>query len=583
KAATFRKGDRALADLSSFIQLGLGDTAAARKGFEAVLAGLPNDLDARFGLALLDLAAGKKTEARSRLEDSLRVSPQNARALLSLALIALDQGRNGEAASLVEKALATQSSDARVQLVAARLAASRGDRAVAIFHAKNAIELQPDKGEARRLLGSLLFAGADFEGTAALMRESVARNRKDQAAWFTLGLAQRALGKTSEAIYSLETALGILPDDEVARISLENLVVDSTPLEAAQRQTYADWHVAKGREFEDRSYFDQALVEYKRALRIYPYSVQGRARYAELLRKRGYPAKQLSELRFLESIGKADRNTLDAIEIYASLLSDSVGLAWGLDQYALQKRPYRIALFIQGGQPTEFHTDAGTILLRYLSDILASTSRLRLLVLPPRVSAQSEAFRLAREAEADYYLLFTLQETEREIQLGGELRVGRTGSLATNFRSFRTGNDRVKNTTIRLADTLVAALQPKGAIMKRNQDMAVIDLGSSDGVKVGDRFTVIKKGALTVKSEGLGPSWQSQAVVGSFTVAKLDEEVASGTLKSSGFFDTINVGDEIVATPPEPAKAGAKPVSAPPKTLAEPEFPGLYISIKQLR
>ena len=64
KAEVFRKGDNALVDLEGFIRLALSDVAGARKRFEAVLLPAPNDLDARFGLALIDLAEGRRTEAK---------------------------------------------------------------------------------------------------------------------------------------------------------------------------------------------------------------------------------------------------------------------------------------------------------------------------------------------------------------------------------------------------------------------------------------------------------------------------------------------------------------------------------------
>jgi tetratricopeptide (TPR) repeat protein len=460
-----------------------------------------------------------------------------------------------------------------------------------MFHAKNSIEIDPVRPDARRLLAILLYDGGDFEGVAALMREAISRDRKDATSWFTLGLAQFALGKTAEAIYSLSTASGLVPDDEVMRIALENLVMDSSAFEASQREPYAEWHIAKGFELEQRSYFDQSLIEYRRALRIYPYSVRGRTLYAELLRKRGLPAKQLSELRFLESIGKANRSTLDSIEIYASLLADGVGLSWGLDQYALTKRPYSVAIFIQPGQLEEYHTGGAGTLVRYLTDILASSSRLQVLPLDPRIGGPSEAFKRAREADADYYLTLTLRETDREIELGGELRVGRTGSVATTFRSYRTGNDRVKNTVVRLADSLVSSLQPEGSILKRSQDGALIDMGASDGLKAGDKLLVLKKGSLGVKNEGMGPSYAVSSIVGTLTVQQLDEEVCSGLLKSSGFFDTINSGDEVIAAPAEVASTSGGQSTAPaaknpggqPKPVSEPNFPGLFVSIRGLR
>lgn len=581
RAAPLRKGDLALVDLEGFIRTGLGDLAGARARFSSVLGSAPNDLDARFGLALLDLAEGKRTEAKARFEDSLRIAPLDARSLASLALVALDQGRLGDASALIERALAAHADDARVQEVAAQVDARRKDYASAVFHARNATQLKPESSRYHSLLGTLLYASGDYKGGESVMRDAVAVDRKDELAWFALGQTQVAQGELSDAIYSFDTATGLKPDDEVARLALEDAVIDSSPLEGGLRQRYSDWHVAKGKELEDRSYFDQAIVEYRRALMIYPYSVEGRMRYAELLRKRGYPARQLAELRFLESIGKADRSTLDSIEIYTSLLAGSVATDWSVDQFALPKRPYKIAIFWETDLAVEYHLGSAPVLRRYLVDLLSPSSRMTILPLKPRVDSPGEAFKLAREAGADYYLVLSVQESDREIQLGGELRVGRTGSLATSFRSYRTGNDRVKNTAERLAESLVAALQPKGSILKRSQDSALVDLGSSDGFKVGDSLLVLKKGNLGVKSEGLAPSWADQAQVGTLTITSIDEEVATGTLKNSGFFDTINVGDEVIAAPPPAGKTATTPAAS--ASASASEFPGLFIAIRQLK
>ncbi len=231
RAAPFLRGDPRLADLEGFIRVGLADLAGARASFSSVLATRPNDLDARFGMALLDLAGGKKTEARLRLEDSLRLSPQNARALLSLAVIASDQGRSDEAQALIEKALRYHGSEPRTQYVAARLSAERGDSADALFHAQTALELKPDFPEARLLLASLMYESGSYDQAVAVMRAAVSSDRKDGMAWYTLGLAQEGAGKRGDAIYSLKTAASLRPDDEIVRIALEDAVMDGTALE----------------------------------------------------------------------------------------------------------------------------------------------------------------------------------------------------------------------------------------------------------------------------------------------------------------------------------------------------------------
>ena len=583
KAAPFRKGDSGLADLEGFVRIGLGDVGGARKSFASVAAALPNDLDARFGLSLLDLSEGKKSEARARLEDSLRISPQNARALLSLALIAADQGREAEARTLVESALRYHGSEPKTQYVAAGISAAAGDFDKAAFHARNALDLKPSYSEARLLLGSLMYRSGSFDQAIALMREAVARDRKDGMAWYTLGLAQEGAGKRPEAIYSLKTAASLRPDDEMARIALELVVSESTGAEDASRASYADWHVVRGREFEDRSSYDQAIFEYRRALRIYPYSKQARLLYAGMLKARGFPGKYLSELRFLKDNGAADQAVLDSIETYDSLLVDALGRNWGVDEGALPKRPYKIALMYLGSPDGTIHASGQELALRYLTDILASSSRAAVLPVAPRASSFSDAFRTAREAEADYFAIVSFKETERDVEIDVDLRVARTGSSATSFKAYRTGNDRVKNSASRAADLLISALPPLGSLVKRRQESVLVDLGRADGIAQGAKLVVVKKGAAQAKPEGLGLGYPQSSVLGDVSLTAIGEEVSEGTLKGAGFFDTVNIGDEVLLAPGGASATGAAAPATSPSAEPQKEWPGLFAAVRVLR
>ena len=613
KATPFLKGDASLADLEGFVRVGLGDLDGARRAFAAVSARLPNDLDARFGLSLLDLAAGKKTDARDRLEADLRVAPRDARVLLSLALIASDQGRDADAQSLVETALRYHGSEPRTQFVAASLAAASGDYGTAAFRARNALDLKPGYPEARLLLGSLLYGARSYDQAIAIMREAVARNRKDGMAWYTLGMAQEGAGKHADAIYSLKTAVSLRPDDEMARLALEFVVRDSTGAEDQSRGPYADWHVFRGKELEDRSFYDQAIFEYRRALSIYPYDKQARQSYALMLKSKGFPGKYLSELEFLKDNGLADQGALDSIEAYGSLLSSSLGRRWSVDEEALTKRPYKIILAYVDKPVNGPHVAGQDLALRYLQDILASSSRAEAVPAPLAEASFAEAFKAARDSDADYFVLVSVKEDERDIEIDADMRVGRTGSPAASFKSFRTGNDRLKLSAARTADLIVSSLPPLGALVKRSQDKVLVDLGKSDGLRPealagagagasggpGIRLAVVKKGSVQPKPEGLGLVYPPAALLGEVTLSAVGEEVSEGTLKSSGFFDTVNIGDQVVLAPAPaagtttaagtsgsatavPAAPGAQPPALP---LAEPqkEWPGLFTAVRALR
>ena len=85
-----RKHDRhnlGLINLEASIRTGLGEVEAARELYRSVLTTEPHNLEARFGLAGLDLADGKKRLASLQYLETLKTSPGNKRALLILALL----------------------------------------------------------------------------------------------------------------------------------------------------------------------------------------------------------------------------------------------------------------------------------------------------------------------------------------------------------------------------------------------------------------------------------------------------------------------------------------------------------------
>ena len=389
--------------------------------------------------------------------------------------------------------------------MAASIAAAAGDFDTAAFYARNALDLKPGYAEARLLLGSLMYRSRSFDQAIALMREAVARDRKDGMAWYTLGLAQEGAGKPADAIYSLKTAASLRPGrrDGAHRPRVRRHRFHEgarTP----RASPYADWHIVRGKEFEDRSSYDQAIFEYRRALGLYPYSKRGRLLYAGMLKARGFPGKYLSELEFLKDNGVADQSILDSIETYDSLLVDALGRNWGIDEEALAKRPYKIALM--------YIDRPGSGYTRGARNSCSATSRTssprrrgpQILPVAAKASSFADAFRTAREAEADYFAIVSFKETERDVELDIDLRVARTGSPAAPSRPIGRATTESRTAPPRTADLLVSALPPLGSLVKRSQDRVLVDLGRSDGIADGAKLVVVKKGAVQAEPEGLG-------------------------------------------------------------------------------
>lgn len=578
KARALSRGSTSLANLEAFILIAQGNLEGADSVVTEVLSREPYNKEALFAAAELDVARGKAGSAAIRYREAARRYPDDRRALLSLALVLGSLGDLEGARSFASRAAAQNPDDPRVLFYAAYLEASAGRFEAAGKELEAALALKGDYALARSLLAQVRYRLGRYEEAVRLADENIAANRNDASSWYLKGLSFARLGRPADARAVLASALSIDPQDEFVRAALEDLVISSTSAESAERARWARFHFDSARDYRGRNLSDQALFEYRRGLRLDPYSKE-RAAYADLLRTLGYPARQLAELRFMQELGKADRAVNDAVEAYDSLLTDALYRRWSVDPAALESRHWKVAVVSVAGQSASRHVDAGPIAAAFTRDVLVHDDNIDSVNIEIRQPSFSAAFRSAREAGADYFLIVSATESGRDLSLKGELYVARTGSAAANFSAFRTGENRLRNAVKKIADGLGAALPFRGVLVSRRAGVALIDKGRVNGVAAKAAYEIVRAGAMIPLNEGIGLSYGQEDVVGTITVDEVDEQVSMGTLARTGFFDRIAAGDEVVAVQPadpaKKAKAGSQEA-----VVADPELRWLLRNLR---
>jgi len=572
KARLLARNSTSNANLEAVTLIALGRLDAAAAVISEVLAREPYNREALFAAGELDIARGRSADALLRYRDAVRRYPDDRRLLLSLALVSGSLGDNVSALSFIDKALSQHPDDYRVFYYAAYVNAHADRLPQAISWSEQALILRPGYGPARSLLANLRYRNGQYAEAARLADESIAANRNDMGAWYLKGLSYIRLGRSAEALTVLGNAIAIDANDEFIRTILEDTLIAATTLEDQRRSRWAVWHFDRARDYRSRSLVDQALFEYRRGLRLNPYA-RDRREYADLLRIQGYPARYLEELRFLQDLGIADSSLNDAVEAYSSLLSGALFQRWQVNPLELDGRHWNIAVFSLAGQSSYYHADAGAVASAYIREILVHDRSIIPMNLELRQPSFAHAFRTAREANADYFLVISTMENERDISLKGELFVGRTGASAGSFYTYRTGVDRLRNASRGIADQLGAALPLRGRLVLRKQAQGLIDKGKVDGVKKDAVYDVVKKGRPQLAHEGIGLIYADGDIVGKITIETVDEEVASGALTRNGFFDRIEAGDEVILR----VSGDVKP---PPETAANPELRALLRTLR---
>jgi tetratricopeptide (TPR) repeat protein len=574
KARRLARGNLGLANLEAFVLIALGQLNEASAIISEVLAREPYNKEALFAQAEMDIARGRAGEAVSRYREVARRYPDDQRVLLSLALVLGSLGQYDTARTYTERVLSQHSEDYRAYYYAAYLDSRAGRFPSAIRYAERALYFRPGFAPAKALLANLRYRSGQYDEAVRLADEIIAGRRDDAGAWYLKGMALSRLGRLGDAISVFSSAAGIAPDDEFIRAALEELLITGTGLEEQGRRRWAGWHFNRAKDYRARNLSGEALFEYRRGLRLNPYARERRD-YAEILRLQGFPARFMEELRFMQDLGLGDQGIDDAVQTYNSYLSTALYRRWEVDPLLITKRHWNLAVFSVASQSAFYHVDAGAVVSAYLKDILSHDRNIAPMELELRQASFSSAFRTAREKGADYFLVVSVTESERDISLTGELFVGRTGSPAGTFRAYRTGPDRLRNAVRNLLEQITAALPFRGELAVRKAGNALIDKGRADGVKAENIYDVVKKGRISVRNEGIGLSYAQDDVVGSIAVSEADEEVASGALTRSGFFDRIEAGDEVILR----SEQGGTPPPAQ-GTAADPELRTLLRSLR---
>ncbi|MDR0376056.1 MAG: tetratricopeptide repeat protein [Treponema sp.] len=577
KARVLARGNIALANLEAFILIALGRLDAASQVIVETLSREPYNKEALFAASELDIARGHSGDAVRRYQEAVRRYPDDRRLLVSLALVQGSLGNTDQARAYIERALLQHPDDYRVYYYAAYLDAGAGRINSAITYAENSLFYKPGFDPARSLLANLRYRTGKYEEAARLADEAIAFNQKNLSAWYLKGMSYAQLGRKGDARNIFINALAIDQSDEFIRIALEERLIADTNLEDPARARWADYHFNRARDYRAANLSDQALFEYRRGLRINPYS-PARKEYAEILRLQGYPARYVDELHFMQQLGVADKAVDDAAEAYDALLAEALHRQWGVDPASSVGRHWNVAIFSVVSQSSFYHADAGALTSSYIKDFMIHDRNITPMNIELRQPSFSTAFREARSAGADYFLIISVNENERDISIKGEFFVARTGSPAGVFSSYRTGADKLRNASRGIIEQLSASLPLRGVLLQHKQGQGLIDKGKADGVIAGTTYDVVKRGQPVIRNEGIGILYSADDVVGKLVITVVDEEVASGALSRVGFFDRIADGDEVLLTPG--TQDAASPPGADLQPAADPELRALLRTLR---
>lgn len=547
-AEKYEKNKPEIKNLKGMILLALGKTEEARSIFNEVLKKYPNDINAHFGLAEIELYDGKFSGAENQYVEALKRQNSNRKALLSLALVCAETKRYSQAEKYLRQAMEYYSGEPEVHYLAAIIYTMKGDYKLAEKHARIAVEIRGAYESAYELLAQIIYLQHRYNEVIDLCDFIISRNRNAPAAWYLKGIAQSKLGNTEEAIQTWDTGLTISPQDELMRMMLELSAKNYLDLDDKRRAVWAQYHINNARQYDSR--YDKAgsTYEFQRALMLDPSNAQARLAYADILELNGMHELYLEQLNFVKSNSeKAITTSLkDTIEAYESLLVNSLAKRWKVDAFYLDKTRWNIAVFYTENTSTFNHADSDRLTALACADIFSGVAITSVKTQVTPVSGYGEAFKNARANNYDYFIIVSLSEGEDDVSLSSTMYSGRTGTETFSEKYYATGNNRFSTVLRRFRNSVLEKLTVRGKILQRNGKTVLIDLGRSENIIKDAQFKIVKKGAVKTADAGTGLFFRDEDVVGMLVVTEAGEEVSEATITSHGFYDRINEDDEIV-------------------------------------
>ena len=536
-----------LMTLKGRILVGLGRFDEARELFQSALQKESFNIEARLGLADLSVAGGTYDTALKSYESILKMVPNDKRALLSIVIISDSLGDGDRARTYIDKCLTVFPNDINVRLIAARHYRRIGDNAAAELHARIALDLKKDFEDAVCFLAGLyLDEGRTDEAENVLLPFLDYRCDLFQI-YYLLGEVNRRRNDFRKAADFYAQALELRFGDEVVRMARENLILSEDSL-ADLAPAEAERHFQDAEVYFSRHYDREGRTETLRGLKLQPDNTEG----LRLLGK-SYKIGRLYD-HYTDLLGRLlerqpdDLEIKDEWEVYDNREKNRIAAEWGIEPLSVLRNRFPLALYIcrSHDQVQPFHYGLDDHLLTYYESFLLSDTDFFEIIDASVVGSFSQAFERAQKAGAASFLILTTRESDRSIQLDGELYFAGTGLRADKFRIVKIGNHRFVQSAQALSSYLIASKPVSGAVLRYEFDRILINLGKADGLKEGDRLNIVRRGYLTPGKNRLDLIYRDSSVLGSAVVLRTDDLISECRVEKRFFYDFINEQDHVI-------------------------------------
>ena len=269
---------------AALLNLGV-DEARARGIVDAILADVPNNVDALLSRAAFSIQDGDLDEAIADLRSALAKQPDSERGQLMIARAYLLDGEAALAEDAYRRLVESNPANRAARNELASLIGNRGDAEQAAALLRETLEMAPgDVGASRNLVRAMLLQ-QDYAGAEKEARRMLDLGESSGDADYQLGQALQAQGEDERAIAAYQAALSKNPAAEAPLKELVRLLgqadrrneaetllvqhIDANPDLPLPRLLLGELYRTDGRSEAARAVFDEAVKRQPDAIGAY--------------------------------------------------------------------------------------------------------------------------------------------------------------------------------------------------------------------------------------------------------------------------------------------------------------------------
>jgi tetratricopeptide (TPR) repeat protein len=410
------------------------------------------------------------------------------------------------------------------------------------------LKFNPDFREGLMKTIEFYIIREDYASAIQKINELLKLEPENALLYYSLGLCYQELGRYEEAVDFLLRGRKYDFSDEALRIKAEEIVVKNLPLGHEIRKDLAKFYLDKGKEAYDRNLIPEAILLYKRGLRVNPLSLPIRKELAQIYREKGWVDIYARTLKAGLFTQEKNQELKDLIALNQRFIWKTLSYREKIDQYEVQG--FLPELYVnevikdQDSRHFNFEPEMKELIL----EGLVNTHSLNV-----KEITTKELSGLSKKGQLLLRVRFF--EDERKIELEGELISLATGNIYKRYQLRRYGNNRLLKSVLELSRQVAAVVKPFGTILDIQEDTAIINIGELQNVKIKDRFLILQSKSV-VDDYYSGNPLKEKFIIGEAEVLEVDEKIARVRLYKDQrvVFNLINVNDIVMVKKQENAE-----------------------------